>query len=248
MFPLIAAIFAASLLGSLHCAGMCGAFLAIAVGGDLGASKPAARVQAAYHVGRLLSYVALGAAAGSAGRLLDLAGSLAGIRPIAAALAASAMILFGLTAFLRTRGVHLSRLPLPTFVTSLSRAGYRVAMRHPPLPRAFAIGLLTTLLPCGWLYAFAITAAGTGSAGLGAVTMAAFWAGTLPVLVALGTGLQRLSGPLARRLPAVTSLVLVAVGLYTLAGRLSLDPAALASVVPTAEHSAPCCETHDHDR
>jgi hypothetical protein len=82
------------------------------------------------------------------------------------------------------------------------------------------IGLLTALLPCGWLYAFAIVAAGAGSASWGAAMMGAFWMGTVPILVSLGVGVQALAGALGRRLPLATALILVAVGLYTVADRL----------------------------
>jgi len=64
MTSLILAIFAASVLGSLHCAGMCGAFVAIAVQ-DRGNWRRHASLQAAYHGGRLASYLSLGIAAGS---------------------------------------------------------------------------------------------------------------------------------------------------------------------------------------
>src|SRR6266700_1728996 len=87
MTALVIAIFAASVLGSFHCAGMCGAFLALASGDASGGWRKHMRLQGAYHVGRLISYLALGAAAGSVGRLIDLAGALAGIRPLAAAFA-----------------------------------------------------------------------------------------------------------------------------------------------------------------
>ena len=46
MIALIAAVFTASLLGSLHCAGMCGAFVAFAVGLD-GPARPRWRRRAA---------------------------------------------------------------------------------------------------------------------------------------------------------------------------------------------------------
>jgi sulfite exporter TauE/SafE len=89
--------------------------------------------------------------------------------------------------------------------------------------RAAATGLLTTLLPCGWLYAFGVTAAGTGSASGGMTVMLAFWAGNLPMLVAVGVGAQRLAGPLARRLPVASAVFLVALGLATIAGKLRTD-------------------------
>jgi len=93
--------------------------------------------------------------------------------------------------------------------------------------RALIIGLCTTLLPCGWLYAFVITAAGTASPIFAAATMFAFWLGTLPMLVTMGAGVRSVLGPLQRRVPVATAIVLLAAGLYTIAGRARLDPAAL---------------------
>jgi len=232
MLSLFAAVFAASVLGSLHCAGMCGAFLAIAIGDD---HDRVAR-QAAYHLGRLITYTSLGLAAGAAGKLLNIAGALAGIRPIAAILAGSIMVVFGIVTLLRMRGVSLSRMPLPQAWTNLLKRGHELAARRSPNTRALMIGLLTTLLPCGWLYAFAVTAAGTGSPALGAATMAAFWLGTLPALVALGMGLQRALGPLGKKIPAITAILLVIVGLHTLVARASIEPLSLIN------HMVSCCE------
>ncbi|MFQ5457683.1 MAG: sulfite exporter TauE/SafE family protein, partial [Myxococcota bacterium] len=39
-------------------------------------------------------------------------------------------------------------------------------------------------------------AAGSGGAANGALVMSAFWLGTLPVMLAVGVGLQALAGPL----------------------------------------------------
>lgn len=244
MTSLIAAIFVASLLGSLHCVGMCGAFVALAVG-DTRGWRPAA----AYHGGRLVSYALLGAAAGAAGQLIDLAGSLAGVRPLAAALAGATMVLFGLVALLRSLGVRIQHLHLPQSWTALVSRFSAAAMNRPPIARASIIGLCTTLLPCGWLYAFAVTAAGTGSPLKGAAAMAVFWLGTLPALIVVGVGVQRLLGPIGRRTPVFASLLLVVVGLYTLAGRISLDPVALSNRAQTGAASSSCCSTtteHGH--
>ncbi len=64
-----------------------------------------------------------------------------------------------------------------------------------------------------------------------------FWAGTLPMMVGLGLGLQKLAGPLRRHVPALTSIALVAVGLYTLVVRLSV-PAGAASIVAPADSAS----------
>ncbi len=85
--------------------------------------------------------------------------------------------------------------------------------------RAFVVGLLSALLPCGWLYAFVATAGATGSSWIGAAVMAAFWAGTLPVMAGVGFAAQRLLAPLRRRLPAVAATSLIVLGLLTIAGK-----------------------------
>jgi uncharacterized protein len=224
MMPLLLGVLAASLLGSLHCAGMCGAFLAIATGDP---AAPKFRTQAAYHAGRLMTYVTLGTLAGFAGRTLNLAGSLTGIQHTAATLAALTMLAFGLVTLARISGWQLGRLPIPPALRSLSKSGLNTAMRFNGPTRAWVIGLSTTLLPCGWLYAFVAVAAGTASPWRGAAAMAVFWTGTLPVMVAMATGLRALTGPLSRHVPAATCLLLISLSTFTLLGRLQLSPVSL---------------------
>ncbi|RMF85708.1 MAG: sulfite exporter TauE/SafE family protein, partial [Planctomycetota bacterium] len=94
MTALIAAVFVASLLGSLHCAGMCGPFVAFAVGADAGRTGGAWR-HVAYHGGRLVTYSLLGVAAGALGAALDLGGAWVGVQRTAAIVAGAIMVLFG---------------------------------------------------------------------------------------------------------------------------------------------------------
>lgn len=232
MTALIAAVFLASLLGSLHCAGMCGAFVAFAVADTEGKPRQRAALSASYHGGRLITYMALGAAAGSVGALLDLSGALVGLSRAAMMLAGATMVVFGVSAALAAMGKRSLRMPVPKAMRSLLAAGHMAAMRLGPVRRALVIGLLTTLLPCGWLYAFAAVAAGTASPLLGALTMAVFWLGTLPVLVSLGMGVQRLSGSLGKKLPHATAVILILVGVWTLIGRGGLDAESLAAQQP----------------
>ena len=53
----------------------------------------------------------------------------------------------------------------------------------------------------------------------GAVVMATFWLGTLPVMMSLGLVAQRGFGPLRARLPALTAAALVVLGLLTITGK-----------------------------
>lgn len=251
MTTLIAAIFAASLLGSFHCAGMCGAFVAIATG-DVGLGRRGhAALQCAYHLGRLFTYVALGMAAGEAGRLIDIAGALAGLRPIAAIIAGLTMAWFGILLLLRSSGWKIARQKLPAAWLRLISALHRIALNRPPLARAAMIGLLTTLLPCGWLYAFVISAAGTAHPATGALVMAVFWAGTLPIMVTIGGGARMMMGPLAAKLPVFTAILLIVVAIHTLVNRSLLDPVAIARgmqphaathALPIAGQTPACCK------
>lgn len=257
LWPLVIAVFSASVLGSMHCAGMCGAFLAIAV--TPGERPVAASIlQAAYHGGRLVTYTALGAIAGAIGSAVDLAGEAAGVGRAAAIGAGVMMIGFGVVALMRQCGVRVRTVPVPRALQGVVARGHRLVMNKPPVLRSLTIGLLTTLLPCGWLYAFAITAAGTGRPEAGAIAMAAFWLGTLPVMVTLGMGLSKVSGVMKRRLPLVTSLALIAVGAFTAMDRLAAPAmasvgagagdASITRVEGLADETPSCCakRTGDH--
>lgn len=253
MTALVVTVFLASLVGSLHCAGMCGPFVAFYAGGERGRGWRGGLAHLAYNSGRLLSYVALGLAAGALGAALDLAGTeFAGLQRVAAMLAGALIAGWGIVTLVRLAGV---RLPALGTTTSLGRrvgAGLRAVASWPAAARALAIGLLSVLLPCGWLYAFVITAAGTGSPWKGALAMAAFWLGTVPIMAGVGAGIQVLFGPLRRHVPVVTAIVLVVVGIFAIAGRLPLvgvahaaPPASLEEAQARAE-SAPneepsCC-------
>lgn len=253
MTAMLIAVFSASVLGSLHCAGMCGPFCAFAVSQN--DKQPAWMLHAAYHGGRLVTYTLVGAIAGATGALLDIASTLAGLQPIAIGLAGGMMILFGLVEILRQSNQHrwlswMTHWRPPARWSKLIQRGQRYAAKKEALPRALIIGLLTTLLPCGWLYAFVVTAAGSGSPYMGGAIMATFWVGTLPVMLSLGLGVQRLTGFFGKRLPLITAFALVLVGITTLTSRFSLSPEALAAVVqnesvegeiPNADELPACC-------
>jgi uncharacterized protein len=231
---LLVPVAAAGLLGSVHCAAMCGGFVAIA--GDGVSGRARVLTQLTYNAGRLVSYVTLGAVAGALGHAVDLAGGAAGIGRFASLVSGSLMILWGLGALLETQGVRIlrGRLPVPQ---RLTRALASLRGR-PPMWRALALGLATTLLPCGWLYAFAVTAAGTGSPLSGALVMAAFWCGNAPVLLGLGVALSAAVGRVRRHIPVLSAAVILGIGLFTVSLRANLPAFALASTMGKNERNA----------
>jgi uncharacterized protein len=216
----------AALLGSLHCIGMCGGLVAVASHGasDL---RARAKVQLSYQAARLVSYALLGAAAGALGRALDLAGEAAGIGKTAAVVAGASMATWGMLAMLAAVGIRL-RLPRLRLTTKLTGWLGKVHQR-PPLVRAALLGGSSALLPCGFLYAFVLAGAATGSALGGAAVMVALWLGNLPALLGLGFVLGGALSKLRGHVSLLSASAIFIVGVLTLSSRANL-PAFAASM------------------
>lgn len=205
LIPLL--VFLASLFGSLHCLGMCGAIVAVI--------QPTRTSIAAYHLGRLLGYLSLGGLAGLAGGQL-----LAQQRPLIAGLAAlwlgGLFIWLGLKIW-REQPLHL---PLPGPLQSLAHKVMGSALQKKGNTASLTIGLSSVFLPCGWLYLFILGAVATQSLWLSALFLSAFWLGTLPVLTlapALLAGLLTRLTPSSRKLSASC---LIGAGLVTVVAKL----------------------------
>ena len=219
MMPLLGAILLASLVGSTHCVGMCGAFVTLAVGAPDARAVSAWRLQSAYHLGRLTTYTSVVALAGLIGSSIDLSAMLVGVQNLALMVSASLVGLFASFRLLALAGVRLPRHVFPAAWTRLVEHGHRAAWTLTPVPRAAAIGALTTLLPCGWLYAFVAIALGMGGPAPAALVMVAFWIGTVPLLAAVGMGARKLVARPGSFIPVATTVVLLLISAATLAGR-----------------------------
>ncbi|HEV8247642.1 MAG TPA: sulfite exporter TauE/SafE family protein [Polyangiaceae bacterium] len=254
---LFLAVFVASLLGSVHCVAMCGPFVAVYSGLGSQAKSPFA-AHIAYQLGRLVSYSLLGLAAGAVGNALDLAGGAAGIARVSALLAGGVMALWGLLGMLESQGVRARPSAAPRALRALLGRALARLNAKPPLMRALTVGAATTLLPCGWLYAFAVTAAGTGSVRGAVSVMVAFWLGNVPLLLGFGIGVGALGAWLRRRSPAgalqrsgplLSSSLLVAVGIATLIVRVNVPAFALRAAHPNAGPPSAAdisCPLHEH--
>lgn len=241
MMHMLGAVILASLVGSVHCAGMCGAFVTLAVASPDAAPVRPWKLQAAYHLGRLASYVSLGLLAGQLGASIDTGATLIGVQNLALTLSASLVAIFCIVKLLAFARLRVPTVRLPAGWQRLTERAHRAAWTLGPTPRAAAIGGLTTLLPCGWLYAFVALAMGSGGPFRAAMVMAAFWLGTVPILAALGAGARRLVGRPARYLPIATTALLLIVSVSTLVGRARLL-GLLTPGAPVADvASAPIC-------
>jgi sulfite exporter TauE/SafE len=202
-------------------------------------------------------YTLAGVICGFAGAVVDFGGTRVGLHRAAAVLAGGMMIGAGIVAVLRYGGVRLPELPLAGAIQRPIARAQRAVLAFGPGSRALAMGLLTAFLPCGWLYVFAVFAAGTGSPSQGAAVMAAFWLGSVPTLVSVGIGVQAFAGTLGSRIPLITAVAIVLLGVLTIVMRVSLPVAAFgqaarvpasgsveAQVESVRSATPPCCERH----
>lgn len=200
------------LLGSTHCIGMCGAF-AVLVGLNTGTFWANVRAQLIYSLGRLMSYIALGAIAGFAGkRLMDTIPVLVNVPAVLCLIAGVVLLWEGL----RAAGFW------PKTVTGTSMAGCLVRplfsslLKAPGLRNAFSAGIVTGFLPCGLVYAFVSLAASSGDLLLGMQTMLAFGAGTVPLMVVTGCGASLLTVTTRQKIWSLAAWSVVLTGALTI--------------------------------
>jgi hypothetical protein len=211
------AAFLAGVLGSTHCAAMCGG-IATALGAAPGGARRH-RQLLLYHLGRIASYATAGAIAAALGAAAGSAFAISRWSEILRLATAAVVVVIGLDIALSgTSGARWLRLPeqwgarLWRRVAPLSRASLPAA----PAARALVLGLLWGWLPCGLVYSVLLAAALAGGVARGAAVMIVFGLGTLPAMAGLsylGARLPRPGGSLARLLGAA----LVACGLWTAA-------------------------------
>ena len=227
MIALLWAVATASFLGSLHCVGMCGPLVGFYCGTDKRAPGTA---HVSYHASRLLVYAILGGIAGGLGSVVDLAGQAVHMHRAAALVGGIALIGYGLlTLFGRGRGLQSKGILARRTLVRLRTAR--------PETRATVLGLLSGTLPCGWLWAFVVSAASTASVASGVLVMTAFWLGTVPALVGSAVAWRGISRSLGRKLPLVTSILLILVGVAALTMRLPM-------LSPPADPEAPAESCH----
>ncbi len=233
--PLLMAVFIASLIGSLHCAGMCGPLVMLSVSSGR-TGRPIIPILS-YHAGRLLAYGFLGILAGSIGMGIHDLGFLAGMQRAAARIAGGAMVVSGALAILHLSTGRTHQLWLPKFGHRVLRGVSAFARRQSSGKKSFLLGILTACLPCGWLYAFVLAAVATASPIWGAGTMIAFALGGVPALSIIGLSGAKLQSSLVRFSPIIVALLVLVTGLNFLLFRSG-------GHVHTQEHSVHLASVH----
>jgi uncharacterized protein len=240
MTALVAGL-AFGLVGSGHCAAMCGPLVLLANPkspglGQAGAVPSRARAVHAglYHLGRLATYLALGAIVGIAGTAMARLGLARGL----AVAAGVALVMQALVA-MRVVSARLESHRLASVVSrALGRAG--TWMRTHRVRGPIVFGALNGLLPCGLVYAALTAAAGFGDFSQALVFMGAFAVGTTPLLALVAVAGGAVSARVPPRLRRAAPVALAIVGILLIARGLRAPHAhAVASHPDTPAVHAP---------
>ena len=223
--PLPLALLVLGLVSGVHCVGMCGGIVGAFSAQPLVRRSELWKRQLAFNLGRVTSYGAAGAVAGTLG---GLGAYVVGALPAQTALyIATNLVLIAVGLYFVGAGSWIARIealgaPLWRRIQPLASR----ALQARSLPRVYLAGALWGWLPCSLVYAalgasvFAGGAAQGGLAGTaqGALAMLAFGAGTLPNLLAAGFAAARLQQWMKRpAVRAAAGAAVLASGAYGLA-------------------------------
>lgn len=179
------AIMTIAFLGSFgHCVGMCGgivlAYTSTKVDENFSKTKQTF-AHLAYSFGRITTYTLMGVMFGFLGSVVTFNHVANGVLLLVAGVF---MLLAGLSIIGKIKFLNL--LEYSTTKSGWYQKAFRKLIHSKSLLSFFSLGLLNGLLPCGFVYFFAVTAAGTASPFWGAIVMFVFGISTLPALFSLG--------------------------------------------------------------
>ncbi len=211
---LIYMAFVTGLLGTGHCIGMCGGLVSALSLSEAG-RQGGWFFHLLYNLGRISTYTFIGAVVGWLGSALAYTDRFKMVTRSLLIGSDVFVILVGLgTAGLFT-WLNVSKLdfPGPMKAMTLAVAGLR---RLPPAISALPLGLLFGFIPCGYLYAVAITAAQSASVATGALMLFSFGLGTAPSLLLFGGAAHWLSGRARTWMLRLAGLVVAGMGVINL--------------------------------
>ena len=203
------------LMGSFHCAGMCGP---IAIALPLHGNSTSGKILGGtlYNLGRTLTYGIMGALFG----LLGQGVAMIGFQQKVSVIMGSLMIISVLFPRLFRNQYSMNKSWFSAIGRLKSTIGKMFSIRS--YPSLFFIGMLNGLLPCGLVYMAIAGAIGTGSVGLGTLYMILFGLGTIPMLLGISLAGNLLSLAVRNRINKLIPIMVVVVGIFFILRGLSL--------------------------
>ncbi|WP_415398245.1 sulfite exporter TauE/SafE family protein [Sulfurimonas sp. CS5] len=212
----ILTIISIAFLGSFgHCIGMCGGI--VLAYSTIKIEPKSSKVSQSfahllYSFGRVLTYSILGAMFGALGGVVTFSNNANGALLIFAGVA---MVLAGLSLMGKIKFLTLIE---HSFSSSpLYKNAFKKVLNSKSNLSFFVLGMLNGLLPCGFVYFFAITAASTADPIYGALVMAIFGISTIPAMFGLGFLASLTSATSFRNMMmSLASVAVILYGAYTI--------------------------------
>lgn len=181
-----------------------------------------------FNLGRIISFIILGAAIGAVGSLFQMNGIMLGVLTIGVG---AVMVLLGLqlTGIFPRLGHTLA---LPGKVGEFFGLSKK-SNREYSHARSMLLGAATFFLPCGFTQAMQLFAISTGSPVSGAIIMGAFAIGTAPGLLGIGGLTSVVKGVFAKRFFRVVGVGVVAMALINISSGYNL--LGLGSLLPSGD-------------
>lgn len=211
----ILTIISIAFLGSFgHCIGMCGgivlAYTTIKI--EPSSSKVSQSVaHLLYSLGRVLTYTTLGAIFGALGGVATFSNNANGLLLIITGIV---MVLAGLSLMGKIKFLTIIEHSFSS--SSIYKSAFKKVLNSKSNLSFFVLGMLNGLLPCGFVYFFAITAASTADPLYGAMVMAIFGLSTIPAMFGLGFLASLASATSFRNMMmSLSSIAVILYGTYT---------------------------------
>jgi sulfite exporter TauE/SafE len=217
---LISMAFITGLMGTGHCIGMCGGLIGALSLSEAG-RKGGWLFHLLYNVGRITTYTFIGAVVGWLGSALAYTDQFKLVTRSLLLASDVFIILIGLGTAGLFSWLNASNLDFTGPMKAMTVAVHSLH-RLPPALAALPLGLLFGFIPCGYLYAVAITAAQSAEVTTGALMLLAFGLGTAPSMLIFGSATHWLSGRVRTWMLRIAGLLVAGMGLINLFKHLQL--------------------------
>jgi len=227
--------FLLGLAGGLHCAGMCGP-IAMALPSSGGTRGRVVAEKLFYQFGRIGTYATLGLIAGYGASVFDIAG----YGRVASLVAGTLMVVTAIMQLVWHRSLFPSG-PLHRIADPLRRELRRLLHQHSFLA-LLGIGACNGLLPCGLVVSALLGSASTTEPLGGAIFMATFGIGTLPVMMSIALGGGFLTQRLKKTMRFALPIMAIAIGSIVILRGMALDIPYVSPPEARPNSNVNCCE------
>lgn len=207
----LGALFVVGLLTSLHCVAMCGGINLAQSAASAQSGKKISASNIQYNAGRLISYTIVGGIVGVLGSVLRISTGVQAAIQIAAAV------------FMVLMSLNMLDLGVLKGVMPTLPQGLRARLLGEGKNSSLWIGLVNGLMPCGPLQAMQLYALSTGSWTMGALSMACFCLGTIPLMLGFGLVSGKLNKQFAKPMRIASGLLVLVMGMAMLTRGLTLS-------------------------